>query len=153
MTTIDTILFATDFSEISDHAFEYAASLASVYDSRLVIVHVVMHQTDLREFYVPHQNFDDLDRYVEEGAQRKMAEFRKAWEVRFPNVVTHVVTGIPYEEILKKAAEESASLIVMGTHGRQGFQHFLFGSTAERVVKLSTCPVMTVRSPHAPEVE
>jgi len=148
MKNIDTILFATDFSEISDYAFEYALSLATTCNARLIIIHVVAHQVDLRNFYVPHISFNELDREVEAGAKAKMADFRANWLDRFPEATAIVVTGIPHEEILRKAAEEKASLIVMGTHGRQGFEHFIFGSTAERVVKTAHCPVMTVRPPH-----
>ena len=68
-----------------------------------------------------------------------MAEF-----TRYESVI---LTGIPYEEILKKADEEKAALIVLGTHGRSGIDHILFGSTAERVVRKARCPVMTVRLP------
>ncbi|GFE61905.1 universal stress protein [Geobacter sp. AOG2] len=145
MKTIDTILFATDFSEVSDYAFDYAATLATTYGARLVIVHVVAHQVDLRNFYVPDVSFDELDKQVEEGAKSRMADFCGGLTERFPDATACVVIGIPHEEILRKAAEEKASLIVMGTHGRQGFDHFIFGSTAERVVKTSPCPVLTVR--------
>ena len=55
--------------------------------------------------------------------------------------------GIPYEEILKFAAEKGISLIVIGTHGRKGLDRVLFGSTAERVVRNAPCPVLTVRMP------
>jgi nucleotide-binding universal stress UspA family protein len=58
-----------------------------------------------------------------------------------------IVTGVPYEEILKRADQEKASLIVLGTQGRSGIDHLLFGSTAERVVRKATCPVVTVRLP------
>jgi len=57
------------------------------------------------------------------------------------------MTGIPYEEIIRKAQEISASLIVLGTHGRTGLDHIIFGSTAERVVRGSACPVLTIRLP------
>ena len=147
MKAIDTILFATDFSTISDYAFEYAATLATTCSARLVVIHVVPHQEDLRSFYVPHIAFDELDREVEAGARKKMAEFTEKYLGRFPGATSCVVTGVPYEEILNKAAEEKASLIVMGTHGRTGFEHFIFGSTAERVVKTAPCPVLTVRPP------
>jgi universal stress protein A len=58
-----------------------------------------------------------------------------------------VVAGIPYEEILRKAGETGASLIVLGTHGRTGIDHLIFGSTAERVVRGAACPVLTIRMP------
>ncbi|WP_020676705.1 universal stress protein [Geopsychrobacter electrodiphilus] len=145
MNEMTTILFATDFSEVSDSAFEYAASLATTYNARLVVLHVVAHQTDLRSFYVPHISFDDIDRQVEVGAKQRMSEFCVRWQGQFPDLIARVVTGIPQEEILKQAQEVTASVIVMGTHGRQGFEHFIFGSTAESVVKTAPCPVLTVR--------
>ncbi len=143
MKNITTILFATDFSEVSEYAFEYAATLATTYNARLVMLHVVPHQMDLRNFYVPHISFEELDQQVELGAKKKMTDFCAKWMGQFPTATAYVVIGTPYEEILKKAAEEAASLIVMGTHGRQGLDHFLLGSTAERVVKTASCPVLT----------
>jgi nucleotide-binding universal stress UspA family protein len=65
----------------------------------------------------------------------------------YGNYEKYTISGIPYEEILKKAEEENIDLIVMGTHGRAGIDHFLFGSTAERVVRKAVCPVLTVRPP------
>lgn len=53
--------------------------------------------------------------------------------------------GEPFVEIIKTARKESADIIVMGTHGRAGLEHVLFGSTAESVVRKSTCPVLTIR--------
>ncbi len=58
-----------------------------------------------------------------------------------------VLKGVPYEEINKFASDEKIDVIVMGTYGRVGFERFLFGSTAERVVRRAPCPVMTVRMP------
>lgn len=144
MKNISTILFATDFSEVSQYAFEYAATLATTYKARLVMLHVVQHQMDLRNFYVPHISFEELDRQVELSAEKKMADFYEKWREQFPDATATVVIGVPEEEILKKAVEEAASMIVMGTHGRQGLDHFLLGSTAERVVKTANCPVLTV---------
>lgn len=56
-----------------------------------------------------------------------------------------VVDGQPAEEILRVAREEAVDLIVMGTHGRTGLPHILFGSTAEAVVRGAPCPVFTVK--------
>lgn len=53
--------------------------------------------------------------------------------------------GTPYEEIVKVAKERGVDLIVIATHGYTGLKHFLLGSTAERVVNVSPCPVLVVR--------
>ncbi|ACM21874.1 universal stress protein Usp [Geotalea daltonii FRC-32] len=147
MTRLDKILFATDFSENSEHAFEYAYSFARKFESQLLILHVINEPVDLRGFYVPHVSFDNLEKEIEEGAEKMMEKFCRTRIKEETNYKSSIVMGIPYEEILKKAEEESVSLIVLGTQGRSGIDHLLFGSTAERVVRKAKCPVMTVRLP------
>lgn len=140
-----TILFATDFSESSDHAFRYALSMAKRFNSRLVIVHIINEPVDLRGFYVPHISFDKLEEEIEEGAQKMMEKFCRTHIRDYDDFESFIVPGIPYEEIIKKGTESSADLIVMATHGRTGLDHVLFGSTAEKVVRKSPIPVMTIR--------
>jgi len=142
-----TILLATDFSENSVFAFQYAYSLAQKFNSRLLIIHVINEPVDLRGFYVPHISFEKLEEEIEEGAQKMMEKFCRTHIRDFDNYETFIVPGIPYDEIIKKGVETSADLIVMGTHGRTGLDHVLFGSTAEKVVRKSPMPVLTIRSP------
>lgn len=145
MAKFDKILFANDFSENSERAFEYALTMARNFNARLVVIHVINEPVDLRGFYVPHISFEKLEKEIEEGAEKLMEKFCRTKIKDFTNFETVIVSGIPYEEILKKADEENASLIVMGTQGRKGIDHFLFGSTAERVVRNAKCPVLSVR--------
>lgn len=140
-----TILFATDFSEGSDFAFRSALSLARKFDSKLMVVHIINEPVDLRGFYVPHISFDKLEEEIEQGAEKLMEKFCRTHMKNFENYETFVLPGIPYDEIIKKAVEFNADLIVLGTHGRTGLDHVLFGSTAEKVVRKSTVPVMTIR--------
>jgi nucleotide-binding universal stress UspA family protein len=141
------ILFATDFSEVSEYAFDYAITLAKKFDSTLIVMHVINEPVDLRGFYVPHISFESLEREIAESADKMMRKLCTGKLTNFSNYETVIVSGVPYEEINKKAAEEGVSLIVLGTHGRAGIDHFLFGSTAERVVRRAGCAVMTVRPP------
>jgi len=145
MKVFKTILFAVDFSQSSDYAFQFALSLAKKYDARLLIIHVINEPVDLRGFYVPHISFEKLEQEIEEGAKKMMEKFCRAQIKDYSNYETFIVPGIPYDEIIKKAQEQSADLILMGTHGRTGLDHVLFGSTAEKVVRKSPVPVMTVR--------
>jgi len=145
MKPFDKILFANDFSENSEHAFDYALTLAKQFNSRLIIIHVINEPVDLRGFYVPHISFEKLEKEIEEGAEKMMQKFCRTRAKDFTNYETLIVAGIPYEEILKKADEEKVSLIVLGTQGRKGIVYFLVGSTAERVVRNAKSPVMTVR--------
>ena len=140
-----TILFATDFSEGSDFAFQAALSLARKYDGKLIVIHVINEPVDLRGFYVPHISFDKLEEEIEQGAEKLMEKFCRTHMQDFSNYETHVLPGIPYDEIIKRAETHNADLIVLGTHGRTGLDHVLFGSTAEKVVRKSPIPVMTIR--------
>lgn len=145
MKTFSSILFATDFSEHSNHAFTYAHAMARDCKGKLVIVHVINEPLDLRGFYVPHISFDNLEQEIREGAEKMMADFCETHVKGIKDVETVIIPGIPYEEIIATAEEKKADLIVLGTHGRSGLDHVLFGSTAEKVVRKSPVPVLTVR--------
>jgi len=145
MRDFKTILFATDFSESSDYAFQYAYSMAKKFNSRLLMVHVINEPVDLRGFYVPHISFEKLEEEIEEGAQKMMEKFCRTHIRDYDNFESIIVPGIPYDEIIKKATDNSADLIILGTHGRTGLDHVLFGSTAEKVVRKSPVPVMIIR--------
>jgi len=147
MKPFEKILTAIDFSESSDFAFEYALTLARQFQAGLTIMHVINEPVDLRGFYVPHISFEQLEKEIEEGAEKMMEKFCQTKMGDFTRYTTAVVAGIPYEEILRKAEETGASLIVLGTHGRTGIDHLIFGSTAERVVRSAACPVLTIRLP------
>jgi universal stress protein A len=147
MKPFEKILTAIDFSDSSDFAFEYALTLARQFQSELTVMHVINEPVDLRGFYVPHISFEQLEKEIEEGAEKMMEKFCQTKMGDFSGYTTTVVAGIPYEEIIRKAEETGASLIVLGTHGRTGIDHLIFGSTAERVVRGAACPVLTIRLP------
>jgi len=146
MKGFNNVLFATDFSECSDFALDYALSLARQYQGRLNIVHVINEPVDLRGFYVPHISFEKLEEEIEAGARKMMESFCRTNLGEFSNYETFIIPGIAYDEIIKKAVELNADLIVLGTHGRTGLDHVLFGSTAEKVVRKSPVPVLTIRA-------
>ena len=141
------ILIAVDFSENSNYAFDYALELAKQFDAELTVMHVINEPIDLRGFYVPHISFEQLEKEIEAGAAGMMEKFCQERMGDYRNYLTCLVNGIPYEEIIRKAKEIDASLIVLGTHGRTGLDHIIFGSTAERVVRSSPCPVLSIRLP------
>lgn len=147
MKPFDKILTAIDFSENSEYAFDYALTLAKRFDAELMVMHVINEPVDLRGFYVPHISFEQLEKEIEEGASKMMEKFCRSRLGDFTNYKSAIVSGVPYEEIIRKAEETGASLIVMGTHGRTGLDHLIFGSTAERVVRSAACPVLTIRLP------
>lgn len=145
MEKFEKILFALDFSEHAEHAFDYALSMSRNFKAHLIIIHVIQEPVDLSGFYVPHISFENLEKEIREGAEKMMEKFCAGMMSDYNDYETFIVSGIPYQEILRKAEEEKVSLIVMGTQGRKGIDHLLFGSNAEKVVRNSKCPVLTVR--------
>ncbi len=149
MKRFEKILLATDFSDYSEVACDYALTLAKTFNSSLLVLHVINEPVDLRGFYVPHISFEELEKEIVTGAAQMVDAFCRDNLKDFEAFETEIVTGVPYEEIIRAATEKESSLIVIGTHGRTGLDHLIFGSTAERVVRSAPCPVMTIRLPVA----
>lgn len=145
MDDISKILFAADFSQGSERAFSMAISIARKYNARIDVVHVVQDILDMTAFDVPQVSFEALAKEIEEAAQKRMKEFCRD-NIKGIEYVSHVKRGTPFKEIIETASAAGSDLIVIGTHGRSGIDHVLFGSTAEKVVRKSTIPVLTVRA-------
>ncbi len=143
MKTIEHILVATDFSKPSKRAIQVATEVAMTFKASLTMVHV---------FEYPRAAYTDSALYsgglvepVLEEAQFKLSELLGSTRQQVPEASAQIRQGIAYEEILAVARESGADLIVMGTHGRTGFARAVLGSLAEKVVRLSPVPVLTVR--------
>jgi len=140
------ILLPTDFSESAHHALSYGISFAREYKAELVLLHVVEtvaapYASDL--FPVPMAEvFEEMSSYAREELEKLAAEARE----RGVTVRSMVAQGKPSLEIIRVAREESADMIVLGTHGKGMLDQALFGSTTERVVRKAPCPVLSVRS-------
>ncbi|MEK6527455.1 MAG: universal stress protein [Nitrospirota bacterium] len=144
---IEKILFPTDFSEGATHALPYAVDLARHYNANLCILHVIYDIAKATNSHIPHISADELYKGIAEWAQEEIGKCCIEDVRGLKDVKRVILKGIPYEEIIKFAETEKIDIIVMGTYGRMGLERFLFGSTAERVVRRAPCPVMTVRVP------
>jgi nucleotide-binding universal stress UspA family protein len=144
--TFETILYATDFSESSLSAGTHARMLTELTGATLHILHVIGELSDQRRTMIHQEFFENFEKSVEREAIKDMHDFRKAHFRGLEKVECHTLIGNPFQEIMRQAEELGADLIVMGTHGRTGIEHVLVGSTAERVVRNSKIPVLTVRS-------
>jgi len=143
------ILFCTDFSENSHYAFTYALNLARTYKTKLLILHVTpepVHPEQL-SIYLPPERLEELKRSQKKELNEQLQKNYLEKMERFKDYQVMIKTGEPFIEIIRTSKKEKADLIVMGTHGRTGLDHILFGSTAEKVVRKSTSPVLTVRLP------
>ena len=139
------ILLSTDFSECSGEAAGVARSLAERFGSRVVLLHVLDEPATLDPMFRGDIPLEMLRSRMEQFSRENMDAFLGRHFSGFENFDTMLATGIPYREIIGKAREVAADLIVIGTHGRTGVEHVIFGSTAEKVVRMAPCPVLTVR--------
>lgn len=138
----ETILLPTDGSEGTAAAAEHAATVASAFDA---MVHVVSVADERNRFESPSAGLAG-DAWAEREHERAEAAVRET-AAGLPDVVrteTAVIEGIPHEAIVAHAGDASADVVVMGTHGRTGMDHYLVGSVAEKVVRTSPIPVLTV---------
>lgn len=150
MAQYKTILFATDFSEGAQKAVEHARTLATMSGATLHLLHVITELSDKRRKRVPSDVIDTFIREVTRQANEDMEHFIKLHfsgsQAQSLEITHQVEVGSGYETILEESQRIQADLIVMGTHGRTGLEKVLVGSTAERVVRSSLVPVLTVRS-------
>ena len=142
---IKSILYPTDFSQGARAAMDYAVSLAMDYRARLILLYVIQ-DISIAEWYVPSTiAADNLVEDMEKGARKEMEKWAFEAREQVKDIETLVIRGIPFVEIVKTAKEKDVDMIVIGTHGRTGIDHMLFGSTAEKVLRKAPCPVLTVR--------
>lgn len=144
MIEIKKILCAVDFSDTGNKVAEYAKTLAKNSDAKLLIIYAAPSLSQYVGFHVPPNSIENFVGEIVAGAEKTMETYL---EENFSDmdVDGRVVTGYAAEEILKAVEEEGVDLVVMGTHGRTGIDRILFGSVAEKVVKSSPKPVLTVR--------
>ncbi len=142
---IKTILFPTDFSQGARAAMDHALSLARDYQAKLILLYVIQ-DISIAEWYIPSSlSVTDLVEDMKKSAWKEMEKWASEVSAQVKDVEKIVLRGVPFVEIIKTAKEKNADLIVIGTHGRTGIDHMLFGSTAEKVVRKAACPVLTVR--------
>jgi nucleotide-binding universal stress UspA family protein len=148
MLPIKKILTTTDFSEPSYKALEIAGELALSFSAEVVVVHVVGKIPVLPA--LPTHATIDVPLYQEKLEEAARAALEGVIEGRFPKKVkaTPIIRhGYAAEGILEVAEEQSPDVIVIATHGETGVRHLVFGSVAEKVVRLATAPVLSIRSP------
>lgn len=132
-----------DFSECSQEALAYALSLAERAKARLTVVNVTeWPDAELRH---PHVMSKEYERYVEGEARRWLREAIPPDARNWCAIEETVLAGTPWRRVLHLATEDAADLIVLGVRGLNAVERFLFGSTANHVVRQASCPVLTVR--------
>ena len=145
-TTVKRILVATDFGESSAKAVSLAVELANALKSALTLIHVVdVYPVYGYEFELPVDLQPQLESAGKAALAKELARIVRA----VPQACGTLKTGFASEAILAFAKEDATDLLVVGTHGYRGVKRVLLGSVAEKLVRLSPVPVLTVHAgPH-----
>lgn len=145
---IDRILCPVDFSQFSTKAYDYAYSLARHYGAKLLLQHVVAPIGGSYPLYaLPGASLATIDWDLTADAEKRLKEIveKRASNGCQAEFVVH--KGYIPEAILAFAASQHIDMIVMGTHGRRGWDRLVTGSVTERVLRKAGCPVLVVRKP------
>ncbi len=136
------ILVPLDFSEFGKEALELAQNWALKFGATLHLLHVI----DLRDLYSTNlQEMESsvmLENILREKAEKELKNYSQNLKVKSESEIR---LGSPLEEIEDCITEQKIDLIVIPTHGRTGLKHVLMGSTAEKVVRHASCPVLTLK--------
>ncbi len=144
MATIQSILCAVDFSEMSPKVASYARLLARSLNASVTVFHVAPTVAPLVGYHGSQSSFEEFLKENMNKAENTMKSFIGE---NFSDVAVDgkISSGYAEEEILRIVKDEKIDMIIMGTHGRRGIDKIIFGSVAERVVKSSPIPVLTIR--------
>ena len=138
------ILVPTDFGKYAGRALDVAVELSEKFDASLTLLHV--YEIPIYAYSAMSFMPAELLASVAEAAQKELDAALVALRSRAPGAKGILRRGVAWEEILAAIEETRGDLVVMGTHGHRGIAHILLGSVAEKIVRLSHVPVLTVRA-------
>lgn len=145
MTPFKHILLPTDFEPATAGALDVAVGLAKTFGAKLTLLHV----WEIPIY--PYMEFmlnSEMIASVEARAAKRLETVLESIKKEVPSADSLLKTGLPWTGVLDAIGDTKADLVVMGTHGRRGVSHVVLGSVAEKVVRLSPVPVLTVRPAH-----
>ncbi|MCF7803417.1 MAG: universal stress protein [Candidatus Marinimicrobia bacterium] len=147
MPDIKNILYTTDFSEYSKYALPYAVEMVEKFNGTLHCMYVVEPINAPVDFGWTQVNYAELEENHTEHAKKSLDSIIEEDVPAGIPTRSEVRLGRSFKEIIDYARENDIDMIVMATHGLSGLSHILFGSTTEKVVRKSPCPVLTIRHP------
>ena len=142
MTETSTLLVPHDFGEPADDALEMALSMAAKLDAENVVMHA--YEPPSAAYPMAPIPIMDVTPALAKASHAAIDAIVARTKTRWEKTRGMVRSGRAWREILAAAEELNATMIVMGTAGRKGIEHALLGSIAEKVVRASTIPVITV---------
>jgi len=148
MVACKSILYCTDFSEGARLALPHAVDMAKKYGAMLHLVHVYQEPDHLSAFELSadvQMEWVRVAQSVGVETDKKLEQLCNEVSAETGPCTHKVLRGRPHVEIIRYARENHVDLIILASHGLSGWEHVLFGSTAERVVREGPCTVMVVK--------
>ena len=145
---IKLILCPIDFSEFSVSAYQHALSVAEHYQAKLVAQHIVeMWRHPSADFAASAGVYEEYSQALHESGKKELQEFveNHTHDEIQPELVVQI--GVAADSIVSLAQLQKADVIVMGTHGRRGFDRLMLGSVTDRVMRTAPCPVLAASKP------
>jgi nucleotide-binding universal stress UspA family protein len=140
------ILVPVDFSEAGESALNYGTFLANKYRADIFLLHILEGINSYPSGWFADKGRTEKD-VIETKVGEKLSEYAEDITKKYGVYVQKIITtGKPAFKIIEAVNEHNIDLIVMGSHGVKGFEEVFIGSTANRVVNISPCPVLTVRA-------
>lgn len=148
MHNLKKIVAAVDGSDVSLAAFDWALDLAALLSAEIIVVTVsdrrTINEEDIYPAFLSDRKVKELMEEYNEKDRGVFKDIKSRSEQRGVKISTVVLYGLPSQEIVQLAADESADLIVMGAHGKREEFYHEFSSTSERVLKKAPCPVLMI---------
>ncbi len=143
MKSIKNILCAVDIYDYQPALLDMAKTIAAATGACITPVYVVASLTEYVAFTEPKATVDSMTASMTSGARKDFDAFIKE-HFSGENVRGVLLSGKPAEEILAYVEKTRPDMVITATHGRKGMQRIFYGSVAERIIKFSTAPVLTV---------
>ncbi len=147
---MESILIPIDFSDESKHALDLSYQMARKANARMVLIHIIEHPTNKTFSAFGESLPDDMGTNVYilqlvKKVKNDLSEIINDSQYSDIDIVTDIKIGNPYKGIAETITEKNVDLVVMGSKGSGGMEEMLIGSNAEKVVRYSKCPVITVK--------
>lgn len=137
----------TDFSELSRNSLILAFDIAKKYNSKVILLHVFDENLISPIYMRSNISVDSYFKELQENFDSTIEKFLENINTDGIDMEWDLVSGTPFVEIVKFAADNGIDLIVMSSHGRTGVAHAFLGSVTEKVVRKAHCPVLVIKNP------
>jgi len=147
MLPINKVVCPTDFSDPAYEGLKAAIELAEHFQAQFVLVNVVSPISVASGGMGAGFHLATVMKEMEAEAEKSLTNLIAEKIPKAVQTRSIVIQGKPADEIVRLADKEDADMIVIATHGESGWQKFLFGSVTEKVIRMASCPVLTIQQP------